>query len=241
MNLKRSYYLLLTLSSVSLSAIVSPTETPTLQLKTLAWDNKSGALLYTEERKQFDFDGKPGRWEFNYQNPTGQIVVQRSVNFQQDRLKPSFILRDLRNGYSEGAETIGNKIKVFSGGSPDDPYQEKTIRVPEPAVIDAGFHFFIEQHWSALLNGETKMFYFVAPSQLDYFSFRVYKSGETQNGGRTAYQLTMDIDNFLLRLFVDPIRLTYDPESRKLIGYEGISNIYNDEGKAHHVRMEFVY
>nr|HNH29964.1 hypothetical protein [bacterium] len=114
-------------------------------------------------------------------------------------------------------------------------------RVPEPAVIDAGFHFFIEQHWSALLNGETKTFYFVAPSQLDYFSFRVYKSGETQNGGRTAYQLTMDIDNFLLRLFVDPIRLTYDPESRKLIGYEGISNIYNDEGKAHHVRMEFVY
>lgn len=210
-------------------------------LVTNAFDRNTRVLLYTEERKQSDKLDRPGVWNFTYKNIQGETIVKRYVNFERDPIKPDFRLDDLRTGYAEGAEVTGSMIRVFTGGSPDDPYQEKMLSVPEPAIIDAGFNFFVEKNWEKLMKGDVLTFNFVAPSQLDYFSFRVYKKRDLDHQSRTAVMLHMDIDNFFLRLFVEAIHLTYDKESRKLVVYDGISNIYDDDGKSHKVRMEFTY
>ncbi|MBL7959807.1 hypothetical protein JNL27_06155 [bacterium] len=210
-------------------------------LVTRAFDRGTRVLLYTEERKQTDQPDRPGIWNFTYKNAQGETIVKRHVNFERDPIKPDFRLDDLRTGYAEGAEVTGSMIRVFTGGSPDDPYQEKILSVPEPAIIDAGFNFLVEKNWVKLMKGELLTFNFVAPSQLDYFSFRVYKKRDIVHQNRPAVMLHMDIDNFFLRLFVEAIHLTYDTESRKLVVYDGISNIYNDDGKSHKVRMEFNY
>lgn len=233
-------YLIFKILIMSLAFSMSDRYTIT-SLTTQAVDSKSGRLIYTEERKQTDLPDRPGRWYFNYKDTNGKTIVRRQVNFENNILKPNFRLDDLRDGYSEGAELNGDSIKVFSGGSVKEPYTEQWLKVPEPAVIDAGFNFLIEQSWDRLLQGKTIVFYFVAPSQLDYFKLRVYKAGETTIQNRPAVILHMDIDNFFLRLFVDAIRLTYDTATGKLVVYEGISNIYDEKGKSHKVRMEFNY
>lgn len=217
------------------------THSKVTDLVTHAFDRDTRVLLYTEERKQSDRPDRPGIWNFAYKNTQGETIVKRHVNFERDPIKPDFRLDDLRTGYTEGAEVTGAMIRVFSGGSPDDPYQEKLLAVPEPAIIDAGFNFFIEKNWEKLIKGEVLTFNFVAPSQLDYFSFRVYKKRNLIHQNRPAVMLHMDIDNFFLRIFVEAIHLTYDTESRKLVVYDGISNIYNDDGTSHKVRMEFTY
>ncbi len=210
-------------------------------LTTSALDQKTGRLIYTEEREQFDQPDRPGTWNFTYKNAEGKTIVRRNVNFENNTLKPSFRLDDLRNGYSEGAEPVGNKIKVFTGGSADDPYEEKLLLVPEPAVVDAGFNYFVEQNWNSLMKGDVLVFNFVAPSHLGYYKFRVYKERETTYRQQQAVVLKMGIDNFFLRIFVDAIHLTYDKTTKKLVVYNGISNIYDDKGKSHKVRMEFSY
>ncbi|MBL7994904.1 hypothetical protein JNM05_05980 [bacterium] len=210
-------------------------------LTTSAVDRKTGKLIYTEERKQADRPDGPGVWRFVYKNLAGETIVRRIVNFEHSALKPAFRLDDLRNGYAEGAEIEGDKIKVFTGGSLNDPFEEKLLDVPEPAIIDAGFNFFVEQNWDRLMNGEVLPFNFVAPSQLDYVKLRVYRSGTTTHKGRPVVELNMDIDNFFLRLFVEAIHLKYDEETKLLVVYNGISNIYDDNGKSHKVRMEFNY
>ncbi|MCX5761141.1 MAG: hypothetical protein NTW72_06490 [Gemmatimonadetes bacterium] len=213
---------------------------PTL-LTTPAFDQKTGRLIYVEERKQFDEPGRLGTWRFTYRDAAGETIVRRQVHFEKSTLKPSFRLDDLRNGYAEGAELVGDKIKVFRGGSAGDPYRERLLTVPEPAVVDAGFNAFVEHHWNALMKGDVLHVNFVAPSQLDYFKFRVYKARETTHQRKQAVVLKMDIDHVLLRLFVDAIQLTYDKGTKQLLVYDGMSNIYDDQGKPHRVRMEFSY
>lgn len=208
-------------------------------LTTEAYSIQNGLPLYTEVRVQNDLPTRPGNWSFTYRDRVGNVIVRRDVDFSSDPIRPRFTLVDMRNGYREGAERVGDRIRVFSGGSEDDPYREAYLTVPEPAVVDAGFHFFIEQNFDRIQSGEKVKFHFVAPSQLDYFSFRVYKDRNVTYQGRPAVLLKMDIDHFFLRLFVDPIRLTYDLETRQLRVYEGISNIYNEQGKSYKVKMEF--
>ncbi len=209
------------------------------RMETSAFDKKSNRLVYVEDRIESNTGPKPITWQFTYRDDKNRTIVKRVVNFKTDILKPNFLLEDLRNGYSEGAEYVNGRLKVFRGGTAQEPFREKFIDVPEPAVVDAGFNFFVEQNWDAIQKGDIKSFHFVAPSQLDYFSFRVIKDKDIEIGGRDAVIIRLELDNFLFRIFVDPIVLVYDKNSKRLISYEGISNIYNDDGKSYVVRMNF--
>ncbi|MBM3908344.1 MAG: hypothetical protein FJ363_09770 [Gemmatimonadetes bacterium] len=210
-------------------------------LTTSAYDLATRKLVYVEERKQLDAPDRLGTWHFTYRDVEGKTIVRRQVEFEKSTLTPSFRIEDLRSGYAEGAELVGDRIKVFNGGAADKPYREKLLKVPEPAVVDAGFNFFVERNWNALMKGEVLTFNFVAPSQLDYFKFRVYKVRETRQRQQPAVVLKMDIDQAFLRLFVDPIQLTYDTATKRLLTYQGISNVWDTQGKTHKVRMEFEY
>lgn len=210
-------------------------------LDTPAYDLKTGRLIYTEERYQEDQDNRPQLWRFVYKDPTRQTIVTRNVRFTKSRIKPDYRLEDKRDGYLEGAELNGKQIKVFARRKAGEAIKEKYLEVPEPAVVDAGFNFYILENWERLISGEMLHFNFVAPIELDYFKFRLYKDREFENAGRKNVSFNIDIDNFLLRLFVEPIRVTYDVETRRLMVYEGLSNINNEQGKSHRVRMVFSY
>lgn len=220
---------------------VLPDMTARVRLVTEAFDLKTGRPVYTEERVQYDDGTQPGLWTFVYRNEDGHAIVSRQVDFRKDALKPDFVLEDSRDGYLEGSETTREGIRVYARRRAGDAIREKLLSVPEPAVVDAGFNFFIEENWVRLQSGKKLYFNFVAPIEQDYFGFRLYRVGNTQVGGISAAVFHVDIDNFLLRLLVDPIVLTYNESTRQLLMYEGISNINNDKGKSHRVRMIFDY
>ncbi len=210
-------------------------------LTTQAYDLKHGNLVYTEERRQADFPARPGQWSFTYRDAKGDVIVRRQVDFRKNPVTPDYRLEDLRDGYVEGVEATSGALRVFARRKSSEPMKETVLKVPSVAVVDAGFNFFIEQEWDRLVSGEVLKFNFVAPIEYDYFGFRVYKADNVVHNGRPAYRIHLDIDNWLFRIFVAPIRLTYDAASRRLMIYEGISNINNDEGKSHRVRMVFNY
>jgi len=113
------------------------------------------------------------------------------------------------------------------------------LNIEEPYVIDGGLTFFFRQNWTALLNNKTVEFNFVAPSKLDYFKFRVSKSAFKNINGFKGMELKLEPASFIIRQFVDPIYITYDLQTRKILYYAGISNINNDEGKSYNVKIDF--
>lgn len=206
---------------------------------TPAYDVATGRLLYNEERKQFDINGKPGEWVFTYRDRSGGVIVNRKVNFKKNVYIPDYSLQDVRDGYLEGSEWKNGKVRVYARRTSADPVKEKWLTVPEPAVVDAGFNFYIESNWKKLMDGETLHFNFIAPIEQDYFKFRLLKNKEWTENGRSLVQFKLEIDNFLLRIFVKPILVTYNQATKQLAFYEGISNINDDKGKSHRVKMIF--
>ena len=79
------------------------------------------------------------------------------------------------------------------------------------------------------------------PSQQRFFRFRVVPLGETEHEGRPALRLRMEARSRLLRFLVDPIHLTYDLESQRLLVFEGLSNISGDGGEKLEARIVFDY
>ena len=205
----------------------------------IAVDLETGEKVYIEYHKEILEDGRRVGMTSEYRDMNGNILALRSVDFRKNPFVPEFTLEDKRDGYSEGAEVVGDSVRLFMKKDRNSGIAETTLLIPEPAVIDAGFNNYVQARWESIARGEKQYFNFGAPFAQDYYGFRVYKEEEVEKNGRRMMVVHLDIDNFLIRLFLDPIVLMYDMEAKRLVSYEGISNINNDQGKSYVVRITY--
>ena len=205
----------------------------------IAMDAKTGLPLYKEEHEEISENGICIGLRTVFRDVHNNVIAKRTVSFRDNETIPNFQMEDERDGYLEGARVSGDSVHLFWRKNHKSTLNETTVLIPEPAVVDAGFNNFVKLHWDELLEGSTLEFNFGAAFALDYYRFRIFKKSGTIVDGRERVVMQCDIDNFLVRLFVKPIVLTYDVETRRLVEYEGISNINDDRGKSHFVRIQY--
>ncbi len=68
---------------------------------------------------------------------------------------------------------------------------------------------------------------------------RASQTGTTGFEGRQAVVFDAELDMFLVNFFVDSLKLTYDPDSKRLLEYRGIGNMHNDAGEVYPVRVTY--
>ena len=208
--------------------------------KIKAFDIESGAFLYIERHIEEYSGNGIEKSTTEYLNLNGIPIARRIMNFSVDSTKPNFKLEDFRTGYLEGAELITpGKVKVEHRADINSKLETEIVKVEEPYVIDGGLTYFFRRNWNSLFNNKTVEFNFIVPSKLDYFGFRVSKNSIKNINGIKGMELKLEPSSFIIRQFVDPIFITYDLETKKILYYEGLSNINNDEGKSYNVRIDF--
>jgi hypothetical protein len=204
-----------------------------------AVDRKTGTHLYTERHEEIMVDGKRVGLRSDYIGHDGRTWATRVVDFSKDAFAPDLRFEDLRTGSVLRSEKRGDSVHFTSRDGRTSPPETQSLLIPEPAVIDAGFNNFVQHHWDVLASGRRLSFYFGAPFDMDYYRFRVSRTGERQEGDRRFMVVTLEIDDFVLRLFLEPIVLTYDMSARRLVSYEGISNLQNEQGTSFDVRITY--
>lgn len=204
-----------------------------------AVDLKSGKFIYTEEHEASYAGNELVSLSITYRNEKNTLIAKKTVQFNGTSSIASFRMENFVHGTVEGAEQSAVGIRLFERENARAPFEEKIISIPDPGAVDAGLNNLVRNHWEQLQRSESIDFYLGVPSQLDYFHFRVVKHGEELFNGRKSLVVRFESDYWFIRLFVDPVRVWYDGETRRAVMYEGISNIYNDEGKSYVVRVTF--
>jgi len=205
-----------------------------------AFDLNNGKFLYKEFHEERYSEKKLSESITEYRDQQNKLLSQRVMVFKDDLTKPKFELQDFRSGYIEGSEVLSNnEVKVYTRKNKESELEEKVLNPEEPFVIDGGLTYFFIKNWNSLMNNETVEFNFITPAKLDYFRFRVSKNSIINLGARRGLQLKLEINSFILRAFVDPIYITYDLETKKILSYKGISNINNEQGKSYSVQIDY--
>ncbi len=228
----------LVMSSLALSAPVAAEEQTVLR-RAFAYAPDTNTLLYTEEHRETWQDGNIARSEVRYLGPDKQLLAEKTMDFRKNRLAPDFLLKDLRDGYQEGASLDGKHVRVTARRNADQPVKTRALKVPAPVVIDGGFNEFVMAHWNELLAGKTLQFQFVAPIEQDYFAFQVTPKKVRQRDGGGQLRLEMEPVSSLVRLFVGTVQLTYDVADRHLLQFEGMTNLNDAKGKSTIARLVY--
>ena len=204
-----------------------------------AVDLKTGKLIYTEEHEAFYENEVNVRSIITYRDEKKNVIGKKEIAFVGTSAVASFRREDYRFGTVESAEPVGTGIKLVNKQDAGTAAKEEIVDIPKPMAIDAGLNNLVRNNWDALAKGEKINFNLGVPSQLDYFSFRLLKVKDETVAGKKAVVVRFESDHWYIRLFVDPVIVWYDAETRRAVRYEGISNIYNEQGKSYQVRVTF--
>lgn len=201
-----------------------------------AYDKQTGKFLYSETHHEVKQNGRVAKATVTYRDARGKVFAEKYIDYKKSLVMPDFHLVNEENGHVEGARDTDEKLRIHFRPDSDAKVKETYVETPRNGIIDAGFDRFIEQNWTALVNGETLEREFLIPSQLDFYTFEIRRTTE-QPAGELVFELR--IKSVLLQMVVSPVLVHYDARTRALLRYEGISNIRDYNGDNFDVRIEF--
>jgi hypothetical protein len=188
-----------------------------------AYSAAGNALLYHET--QYLLAGGAERLVL-YRCPDGRAFARKRVRESGNMQAPDFDLVDARLGYREGVRDRGAQREVYVQRRANMPEQADLLSVPADGVIDTGFDTFAQRHWDALLRGDTLRFPYLVPSRRTFYQFKV--SRIDAGTARQTMTIRLAASNWLSFL-LPHIDVTFDLASRRVVHYEGLSNIRGDD------------
>lgn len=205
----------------------------------LAHEPGSGRLLYREQHLVRHHDGRALERLVLYRCRDGAAFARKHVDYRVSAQAPAFSLEDARDGYGEGLRRSDGAGTVWVRERAGAAERSAPLQASPRLVADAGFDEFIRRHWQPLLAGESVALRFAVPARLESMGFKVSRIGSGRFAGEPAERFRLRLGGWLG--WVAPhIDVAYGRDSRRLLRFEGLSNLRADDGDSQlSARIEF--
>lgn len=197
-----------------------------LRFEGRALDPETQALLYIEKHQVvLDDIGNYLSSYVTYIDPYGEVFAEKTLNFSGSQLAPDLMFHDKRHD-----ERITVSVKTPDAEKPyirilieqDGKRDESRVNMnASDVVIDAGFDRLLASQWQQLRQQKELDFSFLAITRAQLIKFEAIE--ESDQPGRINIELHPR--NFFIDLLVKPINLEYDPYTRRLLRFTGLTNI----------------
>jgi len=203
-----------------------------------ARDPDSGDLLYTEHHLLRQQDQQLRQRLVVYRCADGTAFARKRIDYAGSALAPAFHFEDARLGYREGLRRGPGGQELWVQRSPGDAERSASLDAGTALVADAGFDEFVRRQWQPLLAGDAVKLQFAVPSRLDSYDFTVRRRGSDRVAGEDAEVFRLRLGG-LLGLLAPHIDVAYARDSRRLLRFEGLSNLRDEDGEPLQARIDF--
>ena len=199
-------------------------------------------------------DGKAGYIEYyldepvadvvraSYRSASGNEIASKQLSFTSRSKFPAFELLDYRSSSGYRVVPGDEKLRVLSLRLLENNIQavveSRDVKVVEPLVIDVGFHRFLLSHWDDVAAGKKVRFNFL---QVDRARLVPLVITRATCAKLKHYCIRVSAGNFLLRMVLPSVELTYDASTKRLLHYSGIGPLPTKSGHVFPVSLSYQY
>ena len=178
-------------------------------------------LFYEYHTFSLDQDGYIEARYIEYRLPDNTLKSIKEIDYSNENTwTPNFRYDDQEVGYRVGVEVQQNSGRLYRY-SEKTSLEESREAINPNTVVDAGFDAYIQHVWPRLEKNEKVAFDFLAPLKLNHYGFTLQLKHQNQG----VCYIEMNLDWLIMDLLFDPVQLEYDCKTRRLMRYQGMTNL----------------
>lgn len=205
---------------------------PSFEFVGRAYEPDTGLLLYTEKHSiQLNEAGQYQAAKVVYRDSQGELFAEKTLDYDGWPTMPTTYFNEIDSPfYFKVKSTNESTNDGKSSGDLTLEYQDEKedfkeqvpVEKPKYAVVDAGFDRLVSGNWQSLISGDALTFSFLAVTRSAFYQFRLVPIKQSDSD---KLVLRLEPDNAIFRWLLDPAYLTYSVKNKKLIRFEGLTNI----------------
>jgi len=203
---------------------------------------KTGELLYFEKHETDFREGSIESIKTQYFRPILNIkrFATLTSDFKIHPYLPDYTFEDSRFGRKDGVKNKsgGKSLETFARPKKDSELKTVTRAFDEAIVSGQGLHTYIHKNLNELLIKKNSTdILFLIPMNHKAYRFEIQRLEVTAD--RVVFKVK--IKNWFLSMFAPSLKVTYDLKSKRLLVFEGASNINSDTNKTQTVKIVYSY
>lgn len=201
-----------------------------------------GRLLFRGER-QARRDGHNIVEEIVYHDTGGEVTQRESAVYDSHTLEVlSYSNHHLPSGKSEWIEKSGDQVRLVYQKSDEDEQESAEIAWNAGMLVGSAMVLHLQQQPRIFTDDEDLELELLLPSRLDSVGLRLSHTGADQADGRPCAVVEVSPSSWLLRQFIDPIELCFQPNAPyDLIETRGRTAARSQGGGRYEARVVYRY
>jgi hypothetical protein len=204
--------------------------------------DKAGAIVYLE--KHTLYYTTPDQIQSAttiYERESGEVLATLTSDFRLSVTTPEHEAENKLTGDRYGVRRHDGRLQMFRQDG--DEKVEKTEDLAEGfsgenlVVAGQGINYYVQKNLDQIAIAKPARLTLLIPGRLQYFTFKM-EAVKQENG---ILFLEFTAANFFIRLFVPKIKVQFDLKERRMIRYEGVSNISDVDGKIRELVITYDY
>lgn len=203
--------------------------------------NERGEIVYIEEHRLRYQNGQIKQNDTRYLDAEGKEFAALTSKFTTHPYVPTYDFQDKRFGREDGTRVEDDVVRVYGRKDQAASKTDGSIKLTDNMITGQGLHFFLRDHLEEFSReGVVKTVKFLIPLEGDYYTFRIRPINKPEAAPGTL-SLLIEIDNVLLRLFAPRLEVQYDVATKRLLSYEGASNLLTGDESVQNVMITYRY
>lgn len=173
-----------------------------------------------------------------YNDPLGKKLGFMKTDYTQSLFAPDFVFKDERTRTLQGLRRSGRGIEAFGQG-PDGKSRVATLYPSgtKPLVAGPGLFQFVARNLPRIINQGVIHFHYLIPGKLEIYDFLI----KVRHHDTLRAEFEVRLDSWWLGFFTPRLRLVYDVPHRRLLSFEGLSGLRDEDGDMMSVDINYDY
>ena len=194
-------------------------------------------LVYSEKhRAEIASDGLYQTLSTDYLDDKERRFASLRSDFSRNKFIPDYEFENSRTQIKERVQKSEDGKKLIIEIADKGKTLKKEMDVVDNAVLSQGFHNFIMAHFDELKDHPLEV-NFIVPRKNDFYRFMIQKEKISDE----AMELSIRPKNFFLKALVPRISITYHIKLKRLMEFNGTTNIENATGEALKASIGYTY
>jgi hypothetical protein len=196
-----------------------------------------GTVIYTEKHNAtINAKGMYDNLQSEYFDKSNKKIATIKSDFAASAITPNYRFEDLRKNTTEVVNLDASKKNIIIERTEKGISYKSKLDLESNSVAGQGFHNFLIQNFDKLVKSGGEVF-FVNTSKVDQFKFDIEVQSKEAN--KVCFKVVPT--NVIYRTFIPPMILCYDSTTKRVISFEGLSNIEGPNGKLEKVIITYIY